>query len=63
MNIGPVKAELKPCPFCNGKAVLENVIMEAVVRCLDCGARIKRPHNSTDDAGIEAAQLAWNKRV
>lgn len=52
--------ELKPCPFCDGKAELVDYGLTGrlkVVMCLDCGARTRvfeRGENACD---------AWNRRA
>lgn len=48
--------ELKPCPFCGGKAELVSSI-ESWVRCKDCGAMTKM--KACDAGAIEE----WNRRV
>ena len=50
--------ELKPCPFCGGKAVIADTIdFDAYyVRCRDCLAR------TIDSGRMMAAVKAWNRR-
>jgi hypothetical protein len=55
--------ELKDCPFCGGKAVASNYVVEAAVRCVDCRATIKRTHGQYDDIGYPEAIDAWNRRA
>jgi Lar family restriction alleviation protein len=56
--------ELKPCPFCGGKAELIRDIYSTHVRCSICKARATpfwgKPYanNETQKMAIEA----WNKR-
>jgi len=56
--------ELKPCPFCGGKAALEDYGLNGnfkIVKCLECGARTTlflKNLNLGEDA-IEA----WNRRA
>lgn len=54
-------AELKPCPFCGGKAFIDRYMQpheEWRVRCLECSARVGRY------AGLnkKEAITAWNRR-
>lgn len=64
--------ELKPCPFCGGKAKIINYIdsrffptvNKAYVKCIKChssGDVFKQKNNSIDY--IEEAIEAWNRRV
>lgn len=48
--------ELKPCPFCGGKAELKNDLQDRVV-CTDC--RANGPYFLTSNDAIEA----WNTRA
>lgn len=52
--------ELKPCPFCGGKARLftdDDKYYSHIVACENCGARTLREH-------IEAIAVSyWNRRV
>lgn len=61
--IGICKVKLLPCPFCGHKARMENLVVEAVVICLGCGARISRRHDPKIDTGVKDAQQAWNRRA
>jgi hypothetical protein len=56
-------ADLHPCPFCNGEARHENFIVEAIVRCVHCGATITRRHAPEWDSGAPASIAAWNRRA
>ena len=57
--------ELKPCPFCGGKAQLEHdgITVNSYVRCFECHARTKAiavaPYHCSDDKAIEL----WNQRT
>ena len=58
--------DLKPCPFCRGKAELKIICSDGIammpkitwhrVRCVKCDAQIER------FASVEAIE-AWNRRV
>lgn len=61
--IGKVDIEVKPCPFCGSRAVVETYITEAAVFCTGCRACIKRPHPPKNDAGVELAVQAWDRRI
>lgn len=50
--------ELKPCPFCGGKAVLCENTDYAYVYCKECGSQTDESHGT---AG--AAVAAWNTRA
>jgi len=52
--------ELKPCPFCSGKAEMERPgtpRQSCIVACTDCGARHEGP-----DEGVNSG-AAWNRRA
>jgi len=55
--------ELKPCPFCGGKAEQQNYVLEAVVHCSCCFAVIRRTHARDADTGIPASAAAWDTRA
>ena len=49
--------ELKPCPFCGGKAKLRGYQIDFRVMCPECGGRAKLC--STAEETIES----WNRRA
>ena len=53
------ETNLKPCPYCGGKAKLTDLKQapESWVECTECGARTRFFSNSE-----EAAVSAWNSR-
>lgn len=51
-------AELKPCPFCGGKAEMEDVGRLYFVRCRRCGVNQDHLYHSK-----QAAVKAWNRRA
>lgn len=63
------KAELKRCPFCNGKARTdtwprnEDGYTAGSVDCQDCGARVKYYSAQDAEVATRRAIATWNKRV
>lgn len=63
-------ADLKPCPFCGGKADTNGSIscnygkhmITADFLCLDCGARVKLKIKFVVDPIKEVIE-AWNRRA
>lgn len=55
------KIELKPCPFCGGRAKISSYLSGSVV-CMDCGASSKRIPESPKYCAIDTAVEAWNRR-
>ena len=58
--------ELKPCPFCGGKAELRHfagINVTSYVRCMDCKAQTFEFRISTEQSSDEEAIEAWNRRV
>lgn len=52
--------DLKPCPFCGGKAHLEHMGWPHHVYCEDCGARVTSTKYAEE--GDEEATRKWNRR-
>ena len=55
-------AELKPCPFCGGKAIIDHFMRpkdEWRVMCVRCSARLGR------NAGLDKKEVTevWNRRA
>ena len=48
--------ELKPCPFCNGKAKMMGITF-VYVKCLNCGVETMGYKEEED------AAFAWNQRA
>jgi Lar family restriction alleviation protein len=67
MEKGEPMAELKPCPFCGGKALLEEFIVrkgfEACIVCADCLVSMPTTTYDTEKEARERAIEAWNKRT
>ena len=52
---------LKSCPFCGGKAKLEDMGFPHHVFCTECGARVTGRGFAED--GEKDAILKWNRRI
>lgn len=68
------EAELKPCPYCGGKAILDKktecwghgmYITEHYVRCTECHARgrSEAEYDMKREECINKCQEAWNRRA
>lgn len=53
--------KLKPCPFCGGRAILEEYDHFCQVRCFSCGATIFTCFNYCN-MKLDAVHK-WNRRV
>lgn len=60
-------ADLKPCPFCGGKAQLDHnqggILTRSYVRCNSCGCKTWEFTISTEESSDMEAIEAWNRRV
>lgn len=55
-------SELKPCPFCGGKA--EFVSKKIQIRCVSCGATIKGVKMFAPNVNYEFwLKVLWNRRT
>lgn len=59
------KVELKPCPFCGGKAEFEDFNGDICIMCPFCGARSHRFWLLVGKKGEIVADLVrlWNRRT
>ena len=57
--------ELKPCPFCGGKAGISFYYGSAKIVCTSCGARTKPMGDREGENGnyIAIVKNRWNRRV
>jgi len=61
------KPDLKPCPFCGGKAKLVQTLNDYKIQCQGCGvgtceARSPKPTSLTQYDPIEVVTVTWNRR-
>lgn len=56
------EVQLKPCPFCGGKAHVMNMGYPHWIYCEDCGAQV---HGRVigEREGVLASVKAWNRRA
>lgn len=59
------ETDLKPCPFCGGKAKFSSYYGSWKVVCTGCGVRTKpRGERATDKEGIlQIVGKKWNRRA
>lgn len=57
--------KLKPCPFCGGKAELENSMREncSRIKCTKCRVKTEAFIKSFKYSSDQLAAEAWNRRV
>ena len=58
--------ELKPCPFCGGKAILTHDLAglgASIIRCEKCGLESVRFIKSFEVASDDEAIKYWNRRA
>lgn len=65
-----MRGELKPCPFCGGRAELlvkefaiSGCKAKAFVRCTECGAESDCYSENISYCANDRATEAWNRRV
>lgn len=56
-----MSSNLKPCPFCGGQAVLEELGWPHHVYCTECGAKVTSC-KFEKDGELEAIEK-WNRRA
>lgn len=56
--------ELKPCPFCGGKATFVYEMPQGTMMCRKCGARVAIFSDAYEQGDCrDKAIEAWNRRV
>lgn len=59
--------ELKPCPFCGGKAELKHRLIfgsaYSMIQCLSCGCQSAEIQANVGYCADERAAEVWNKRT
>ena len=55
--------ELKPCPFCGGKAKVQSDLWPRFVYCQSCYARTANSKAYGEDEGAQQAADMWNRRA
>lgn len=63
--MGGLDNEIKPCPFCGGKAELntEKGRFFSYIKCTNCGAESGLVKISAEYCADERAKELWNRRV
>ena len=58
-------AELDPCPFCGGKAVIQSndFGFPHWVYCTECGAKVHGGLQKSEEESVMASIEAWNRRI
>ena len=56
------KEELKPCPFCGGKAEIGLNFGRVGIACVQCAANMRSEH-ICKEAGYDGLIKAWNRRA
>ena len=54
--------ELKPCPFCGGKAELKMNDQKVWAQCVECGARTQVVWIAAEYCANDKVAEAWNRR-
>ena len=58
-----METELKPCPFCGGRAELHEEGNYCLVKCTQCGAETGIVRMSLKYCANEKVIEAWNRRA
>lgn len=55
--------KLKPCPFCGGKAEVENHVCAVYVRCKECHASTAASTAMLERCALDDVVELWNRRI